>query len=279
MTAVAARQRPALALAVASVLCALAVASVWWTKLALAIGFLTFLAALVLPNRAGSRRGIAIGMVALSAAASAVGIVRFVVLEAAPGMIQGGRARTAQHAVSRLREILRAQDAMRKYAHVDPDGDAVGSAALIGELSGHVPLRGRRRLDPPILSPRHYAQIDETPIGPAALLSGYYFVVCLPAPGGGLTARPGDTVDEERAERRFVAYAWPAAAGGGPHEAFFIDEHERILVHENLEAGSPRFAGQFFPPACDSALGERGAWRPWRDKQPRSELPHDRPGN
>ena len=269
-------RRAAAALALAGALLVLGGASVVYTKLALAVGFLTFLAALVLPPRAASRRRWVVVLLAGAAIGSTIGFFRFIVLEATPGIVQGGRARTLQHAVSRLREILVAEDAMRKYAHVDPDGDGIGSAAFLGELTGATPLRGRRSLDPPILSPRHYVTLEETPLGPAALVGGYYFMICLPTPAGGLTARPGDAVDEERAERRFVAYAWPGAATAGPHEALFIDEHERILIYENVEAGAPRFAGQFFPPPCDAALAEPERWKPWRGKQPRSELPGDR---
>jgi hypothetical protein len=265
------------AIAAAAGLAALALASVVFSKLALLAGFLTFLGGLVLPRRAPERRRVVHVLIAIAAAGSALGFVRFILLEAAPGMIQGGRARTAQHAVSRLREILVAQDAMRKTAAIDPDRDGIGSAALIGELTAAVPLRGRSPLSPPILSPRHYAELEQTPLGPAALVSGYYLIVCLPTPSGNWTAKPGEAIDDERAERSFVAYAWPAAAGG-PTEAYFIDQHETILVHQNRkDGGALRFAGPFLPPRCDSALGEAAEWRPWRGKKPRSELPGDRP--
>jgi hypothetical protein len=267
---------PPLAVGAASLLAVAALLSIFFTKLALAVGFFSFLAAIVLPKMAGAaaRRSV-IGLIIVAAVASIIGFGRFAVLEAVPGMIQGGRARTAQHAVSRLREILVAEDALRKLGKVDPDHDGIGSAALLGELSGALPLRGGPRLEPPILSPRHFAQIDDTPHGPAALLAGYYFMVCLPTPRGGFSARPGEPVDEELAERRFLAYAWPAASGG-PTQAYFIDEHENIKVSENLEAGAPRYAGQYFAPACDAALVESGEWQPWRGKKPRDELPGER---
>ena len=101
-------------------------------------------------------------------------------------------------------------------------------------------------------------------------------MVCLPGAAGGLTARPTDPVNEELAERRFIAYAWPVAAGGGPMHAFAIDEHERILVFDNAgESGQPRYASPNFPPPCDAALS--GAWKPWRGKKPRATLPGDHP--
>jgi hypothetical protein len=267
--------RAQIAIAAALTLALAALASIVYTKLSLPVGFLTFLGFLSLPPKAPERRRLVQLLLAVAAVASTAGFARFIVLEAAPGMIQGGRNRTEQHAVSRLREIMVAEDALRKTAVVDPDGDRVGSAALLSELTGAAGVRGADRLARPILSPRHYRTLDETPIGPAALIAGYYFIVCLPTPAGGWTARPGEAVDEERAERRFLAYAWPAATGG-PTAAFFIDEHETILTSENLEAGAPRFAGQFFPPRCDSALTEPGAWSAWRGKKPREELPGDR---
>jgi hypothetical protein len=267
------------AVAIAALLVALGLASVVFTKLALAAGFLSLLGLLALPGRAPAReqRRVIHLLLALAGVSSTIGIVRFVVREAAPGMVQGGHAATAQHAVSRLRQILFAEDAMRKGAFLDPDQDRIGSAGLLGELTGAVPLRGGARLEPPILSPAHYARFEDTPLGPAALVAGYYFIVCLPAAAGGWTARPGEPIDDELAERRFVAYAWPASGGAGPHAAYFIDEHEKILVSDNLAAGEPRFAGPGFPPPCEAALDQPGDWQPWRGKQPRSQLPGDRP--
>jgi hypothetical protein len=270
------RTRAVVALCAAGALALFAIVSIPFTKLALGAGFFTFIAALVLPRRAARFRRPVIALLAISALASTVGFVRFTIIEAAPGIIQGGRARTAQHAVSRLREISFAQDAMRKNAHIDPDGDGIGSAGLLGELTGAVPLRGGARLEPPILSPQHYSQLDETREGPAALMAGYYFMVCLPTVGGGFSAKQGARFDEELSERRFVAYAWPAASGG-PSDAFFIDEYENILVNENREGGAPIHAGQYFPPACDAVTTRKESWQPWRGKKPRSELPGDRP--
>jgi hypothetical protein len=58
-------------------------------------------------------------------------------------------------------------------------------------------------------------------------------------------------------------------------EAVALDEHERILV-------APARAGLRFgygaPPSCDDALAEatKGAWQPWKKKQPRATLPGDK---
>jgi hypothetical protein len=216
-------------------------------------------------------------VVILAGVLATAGAVRFVVTEAVPGMVQGGRAATGRSAVSRLREIVFAQDSLRKRAVIDPDRDGIGSAAWLGELSGVVGVRGGARLEPPILGLPHRA-IVETRIGPAAESTGYLVIVCLPAARGGWTARPGEAVDEERGERGYVAYAWPDAMTVGMHDAFFVDEHERILVSNNLEGKEPRYAGPNFPPPCDAALSEstRADWTPWKGKAPRRELPGDR---
>jgi hypothetical protein len=212
-----------------------------------------------------------------SGALAVAGAVRFVVTEAVPGMVQGGQSATARSAVSRLREIVFAEDAMRRHAHVDPDHDGVGSAAWLGELTGTIGMRGGARLEPPILGLPHRPLV-ETRIGPAAESTGYLVIVCLPAQGK-WTARPLDPVDEERAERAFVAYAWPTHKTVGMLDAYFIDEHERILVSKNLDGAEPRYAGPNFPPPCDAALAEptKRDWTPWKGKVPRRALPGDSP--
>jgi hypothetical protein len=216
-------------------------------------------------------------VVILAGVLALAGAMRFVVKEAVPGMVQGGQTATGRSAVSRLREIVFAEDAMRKHAQIDPDRDGVGSAAWLGELSGVIGVRGGARLEPPILGLPHRTVV-ETKIGPAAESSGYLVIVCLPVAGGGWSGRPLDPVDEERAEREFVAYAWPNATTVGMHDAFFIDQHERILVSRNLQGSEPRYAGPNYPPPCDAALAEssRRDWTPWKGKAPRRELPGDR---
>jgi hypothetical protein len=244
-------------------------------KLSIAAMVIALLVYLVLPGAVPRwMRWAVIGAGVLATA----GAMRFVVEEAVPGMVQGGQSATTRSAISRLREIVFAEDAMRRHGHVDPDRDGVGSAAWLGELSGTIGVRGGARLEPPILGLPHRPAI-ETRIGPAAESTGYLVIVCLPAARGGWTARPLDPVDEERAERAYVAYAWPSANTVGMREAYFTDEHERILVSKNLEGSEPRYAGPNFPPPCDAALAEqtKGDWTPWKGKAPRPDLPGDSP--
>ncbi len=252
---------------------ALGVAAPLLPKLSIPAVLIALLVYLALPTQAP--RWMRWAVIA-SGALAVAGSVRFVVKEAVPGMVQGGQTATARNAISRLREIVFAEDAMRRHAHVDPDRDSVGSAAWLGELSGTIGLRGGARLEPPILGLLQRPLI-ETRIGPAAESTGYLVIVCLPAARGGWTARPLEPVDEERAERAYVAYAWPSAKTVGLQEAFFIDEHERILVSKNLEGTEPRYAGPNFPPPCDAALAEptKSDWIPWKGKTARPDLPGD----
>jgi hypothetical protein len=257
-------------------LCAVAVLSLWLTKLALfaAVGtLLGFVSLPTAPRRQVLRLQLALGV---AGACATVGTFRFLVLEAVPGMVEGGTTATEQRVVSRLREILFAEDAWRKNAYCDPDGDHVGSAGLLGELSAEYGVRGGSRVDPPVLE--GYPKLIETRLGPAAEIGGYLVLVCLPTRGGGYSARPGDTIDDERSERHFYAYAWPAERGRGLTTAYFLDEHERILLADSQEAEPVRLIGIDAPPSCDDISAPRtaGDWRVWRHKKPRLSLPFDK---
>lgn len=243
-------------------------------RLALFVAVATLVAFLALPKLEPAERRPVRVLFALAGALALLGLLRFIVTVAVPSLVLAGNKAQAFNAVTRLREVLLAQDALRKQALIDPDGDRVGSAALVPELRGSSPLRSGQPLPVPLLN-QTYSAIEETRLGPAALVSGYYVIVCLPRPGGGWTTRPGEPIDDEAAERRFVAYAWPGAAGHGPQQAFFIDEHHRILVRDNR--ADAEYAGPGFPPACDAALAPAtaGEWQIWRGMQPRADLPGD----
>ncbi|HEY1537186.1 MAG TPA: hypothetical protein VGF76_24365 [Polyangiaceae bacterium] len=248
-----------------------------FTKLALFAAVATLLGFVSLPESPrGAVRALKLSL-AVAALCATVGVFRFLVLEAMPGMVQGGTTAAEQRAVSRLREILFAEDAWRRNAFFDPDGDHVGSAGFLGELTGEIGVRGGKPMDPSVLE--SYPKLADTRLGPAAEVGGYFVLVCLPKVGGGFTARPGDAVDDERAEREFYAYAWPAQRGEGLDFAYFLDEHERILSADSREAEPRRLIGVDAPPACDdvSADSTKADWRVWRHKLPRATLPFDKP--
>lgn len=258
-----------------ALVCVAAVLSIAVTKLALFAAVGTLLGYVSLP--AQPTRGVRVLKLGLLVAAlcATVGVFRFLVLEAVPGMVEGGTNATEQRVVSHLREILFAEDALRRNAFLDPDGDRVGSAGFLAELTGEIGMRGGNRLEPPVLE--SFPKLADTRLGPAAELAGYLVTVCLPKLGGGFTAQPTDAVDEERAERQFYVYAWPAERGLGLDFAYFLDEHERILLADSRDTEPRRLIGVDAPPACDDVSADASAadWRVWRHKQPRTTLPFD----
>jgi hypothetical protein len=258
-----------------ALLCLASVLSIFVTKLSLFAAVGVLLGYVSLPAEPAQRvRALKLGLV-VAALCATFGVFRFLVLEAVPGMVEGGTTATEQRVVSRLREILFAEDALRRNTFVDPDGDRVGSAEFLGEMTGEIGLRGGAPMATPVL--QNYPKLVDTRLGPAADVGGYLVTVCLPKRGGGFTADPHDAVDDERAERSFFAYAWPTVRGRGLDTAYFLDEHERILLADSSEAEPRRLIGVDAPPSCDdvSAPATAAAWRVWRHKQPRSKLPFE----
>ena len=254
---------------------AAAVASLVVTKLALFAAVATLLGFVSLPSGPVRALRVAKLALALGAVCATFGTFQFLVRQAVPGMVDGGTSAAEQRVVSRLREILFAEDAWRKDAFYDPDGDRVGSAGFLGELSAQIGVRGGKRIEPAVLE--SYPPLVDTRLGPAAEMGGYLILVCLPKKGSGYTAQPADAVDDERAEREFYAYAWPAQRGQGLDFAYFLDEHERILLADSRETEPRRLIGIDAPPSCDdiSAPSTRDEWRVWRHKVPRATLPFD----
>lgn len=256
---------------------AAALLSIHFTKLGLFAAVGTFIAWVSLPRRAPAELKRERWLLGVAALASLIGLMRFLVVEAIPGIVAGGNRFTEQRAISRLREILFAEDSARRIASHDPDRDGIGSALLLGELTQELPVRGGASLRAPLLE--GYPKQSDTSVGPASEIGGYLLIVCVPRAGGGFTARPGDAIDEELAERRFIAYAWPSGTAPGLTEAVALDEHERILLAPSRPGTRFGFAT---PPPCDDVVAEatKGAWQPWKKKQPRTTLPGDeRQGN
>jgi hypothetical protein len=252
----------------------LALASLYFSKLALPAGllvFLSFLSAPIEPPAVKRRHRAAL---TLAAAASVVAVPLFLIREAVPGLVQGGTGAAGQRAVSRLREFLFAEDAARRVGSYDPDGDGIGSALLLGELTGEIGMRHGARLSPPLLE--NYPPLESLHGLEAVEIGGFWFMICVPATDGGMTSDPTRALDDEAAERRFVAYAWPSGRAPGLERAYFIDEHERILSAPS--EADLRFGAEH-PPACNDALAPatRDDWHAWRGKKPREGLPGDTP--
>ncbi|MEZ4373834.1 MAG: hypothetical protein R3B07_23635 [Polyangiaceae bacterium] len=254
---------------------ALALFSIWAHMIALFVLVIVIISTAALPKLEKSR-SLLYGLHALALVASLVGLVRFVIRDAVPGVVEAGDRAASKQAVSKLRGLVVAEDVLRRLHRVDPDGDGVGSAALIPELGGDVPLRDQPALTAPLLN-RELSRLVDTPLGPAAHGGAYLYLICLPRAGGGWTARPGDPIDEEQAERRWVGYAWPSAETVGLYQTYFIDEHERILEFPNNAPKEPRYLGPQKPPSCDAALDGKESWTAWNGKKPRDHLPGDKP--
>lgn len=242
-----------------------------------------FLASLALPPKGAPGRRLLVAALAVGAIAAAAGMVRFAVAKLPARLAAAGEDAVVDAAVSRLRAVLEAQDKARAAASHDPDGDGVGSALLLGELAGAIPVRGRAPLPQPYLEPRFGR-------GDVACFEGTCVVVYLATTDGRGSARPGAPFDDELAERRYVAYAWPDAARAGD-AVVFLDEHERILVSDGRAPGQG-FRGPGRPPPFDAALPaptlagpsldaegrgqDGGLWRPWKGKRARAGLVGDR---
>jgi hypothetical protein len=252
---------------------AAALASIYFTKLGLFAAVGTFVAWASLPKLPKAELRRERWLLLGAAVLATIGLVRFLVLEAIPGIVAGGNRFTEQRVISRLREMLFAEDTARRSAAQDPDQDHVGSALLLSELTGELGLRGGNALQVPLLE--GYPKQVDTSIGPAAEIGGYFLIVCLPKLGGGFTAQPADAIDEELAERRFIAYAWPSGSAPGLNNAVALDEHERIALAPSKTGLRFAFTA---PPSCDDVVAPetRAAWTAWRHKQPRQTLPGDR---
>lgn len=203
------------------------------------------------------------------------GLIRFTLTEAIPGILRGGTAAADKAALSKARQVVTAEDALRRGGFMDHDADKIGSAGLIAQLAGFVPLRGAPSLDPAPLS-YDASQLVDTALGPAMQSGSHLIIVCIPSAAGGFSADPTAAVDEERAEREYFIYSWPVAIGLGVQNAYAIDQHERIWVSTNTQNGTLRYAGPSFPPPCSAVQDPSNGFTPWENKQPRKELPGDR---
>lgn len=251
---------------------------------AMTLGLITFLA----QPPATSRGPRAARLLLLVAAPFAlVGLLRFTVEDAMAGIVEGGHRALVTRAIAKLRVLRFTEDIAREQAVWDPDGDGIGSALLLEEMRGEVPMRGQRETPLGLLEP--IGALADTPAGKALVADGYAILLYLPGVDGRGVARPGVPIDDERAERRWVAYAWPLEEGAGEHPVIFIDEHERILQLAN-QAPGPRYFGLESPPPFDAALAgptldapaaddavgrDGGKWTRWKGKEARDHLPGD----
>jgi hypothetical protein len=258
-------------------LAVLAAISVWEPRLSLVAGFLTLVALVsrAVGSTPAGQRGWTWSLIALAFVLSTAGFFRFVMLEAIPGVIAGGRAAAEKHAVAYLRTIVAAQDYMRRSALIDPDHDKVGSAASRAELVGKRALRsGQMVAQYPL-----YTTAEQWLPGSAFVSSGaYLYRVCLPdSEGTWFDPALEDPlrVDDERAERDYLVYGWPKTwTPGSPTTVYVSDAYEaiKILDPQVSAASDVRYAGENSPPPCD-AITRDPRFKVWNNKAPREQLP------
>lgn len=240
---------------------------------------LSFVAWLGLPDGEHAPRIRA--LVGVAGVLALVGSVRFLADFGVQGIVEAGGRAVSSAGLSRQRELLFLEDRARLGAFVDPDGDGIGSALRVDELASGL-LRTGRRLDAPPFESRAH-EVRTASAGPALKVGGFFYRVCLPLVGGGLGARVDDAVDEERAERAYLLYGWPAVPATdtvGP--TFVVDQDERILFTTTA------FVGLDDGPPCDAAVDEAGRfvevggrarrgveWSVFKRKRPRSQRPGD----
>lgn len=256
-------------------LTALSLAAALFPKLSFPAAFLCLVAVVGSPKLKGTAATTKRILLIVSIAGATVGLLRFVLVEAIPGVLSGGKSAIEKQAVSFLRTIVTAQDHSRSMALLDPDGDGTGSALGLRELAGIDPLPGGQRVPNPPLSLRA-ENLQDTALGLAVSHSGYFVKICLPDAQGGWVDEPSAR-DAERSERQYGVYAWPREVGpGSPSAAYYCDAREAITMLLAEPGSQPRYVGAPRPPPCEAALVEKD-WQVWKDKQPRSELPGDSP--
>jgi hypothetical protein len=215
----------------------------------------------------------------LGGALALVGVLRFIVEVAVPNIILAGQRTAEERAVSRLRELVWAEEQVRAHGWIDSDGDGRGELGFLGELSGSRPARAGVAPDAALLRASHFVPLSDGRGGWVFRAEGYLYALALPDRAGRLVGEGGAA---DPAARRWVAFAWPAQLGQGGRRAFAIDQDERICETDNRQgysgpehgpapeiAQAPPVAGA---PTC-AHLQDGGAWRPWKKKRPRAPAP------
>lgn len=159
-------------------------------------------------------------------------------------------------AIATLRNIHSAQSQFQAAAAIDRDGDGRGEYGWFLELAGGAPLRGTgAALAAPLMS-RAFARQHDGRVS----RSGYWFVMWLPAQGGGWLAE-GTTgaIDADAAEAGFRCGAWPIAADKA-RRAFFTDAEGSVWACNNSDwrycgTDRPLPVGALVPPSAAALAG------------------------
>ncbi len=189
-------------------------------------------------------------------------------------------AENEARAIAALRELARAQEAVRAAALIDADGDGRGEFGTLLELSGRVGVRTRtpagadgaapassfatpgRRLDPPALAAGWWGNVDASGF---VVRDGYAFMLFLPDAAaipqfvhemnlGGVAATSAP-VGIDASEIAWCAYAQPIAHGRSGWRRFFVSHAGEVLQSWN---DGTRFQGCATAIAGDSACSGIG---------------------
>lgn len=203
----------------------------------------------------------------------------FLMKEALPGIVDGGRRAINKSGVSLMREVITAQDKARISHYLDHDKDGIGSALTLRELSGLDPISGSNRpLSPsPLLfrasdfyEEREGALYPSRETGSILISGSHFYKMCFPDGAGNYTEiRSTEAKLLELSERDFVLLAWP----------FAEQEQDLMLYRSNaLEAIEENASGQYLGrtriPSCALA-SQKDGFIPWRTKKARKSLPGD----
>jgi len=165
---------------------------------------------------------------------------------AIPNLLASKREANESAAIATLKSIVTSQSQLKASGAIDADQDGTGEFGYFQELSG---VRGVRtgqppkvrettvRVSPPALSARFGTTVNVSQYG-CVLVSGYYFVMVLPAPKRNFAVEPASNtkypqVDPGNASRTWACYAWPVSYGKTGAAIFYTNQSGIILKSNN----------------------------------------------
>jgi prepilin-type N-terminal cleavage/methylation domain-containing protein len=165
-------------------------------------------------------------------------IIAIIATIALPNLLSSKIDANETAAVTTLRQTVQSQLLFANRGEADLNGNGMGEFGTFGEMSGNIAVRaasgGTKFLDPGVINPS-FRTISPTG---EMFRSGYYFRIYLPGPAAeGILELPGGgaapTVDPDRAEQMWCAYAWPQNYGASGRRTYFVNQHGDILWTES----------------------------------------------
>lgn len=175
---------------------------------------------------------------------STIALVAMLSTVAVPNYLSSKADANEATVVRTLRAVAAAQDAFRRAAIVDRDGDGIGEFGTLRELAAGAAPRGRAKS----------VQVDIGPVDARGLAhhAGHLFALFLPdATGRGIAddrARRNH-VDPELAERHFTCIAWPVEQGRTGTHTWLVDASGLVR-----RGRSTSWSGEGSPPPAGAAV-------------------------